>query len=171
MPGKALTELKQSRPFENPGVEAYINILRTADWLSRDLEKLLSAHRLTGPQYNALRILRGAARQSNAGLPCSEIAARMITRDPDITRLVDRLEKRQLVTRARDGADRRVVNVRISRQGLRILSLLDAPVRQLHARQLEVLGADGTRRLISLLERLRVPPATRVAKTTARGRV
>lgn len=156
MSGKAQIELQQSRPFENDGVEAFINVLRTADWLRRDLEKLLAALQLTGPQYNVLRILRGAARGKNSeGLPCSEIGARMVTRDPDITRLLDRLEKRKLITRARDGRDRRVVNVRISAAGLQVLAKLDRPVAELHSRQLGVLGKAGTRRLIALLEKLR----------------
>lgn len=154
--GKAQVELKQTRPFENDGVEAFVNVLRTADWLAREFEKLVGAHRLTGPQYNALRILRGAAR-TGEGLPCSEIGARMVTRDPDITRLLDRLERRKLLTRARDGHDRRVVNVRISAEGLRILKALDRPVAELHQRQMRVLGKAGTRRLIALLEKLREP--------------
>lgn len=156
MPAKAQIELKQSRPFENDGVEAFINVLRTADWLARDLEKLLAVNQLTGPQYNALRILRGAARAGDGqGLACSEIGARMVTRDPDITRLLDRLEKRKLITRARDGDDRRVVNVRISATGLNVLEKLDRPVAELHHQQTRALGKVATRRLIALLEKLR----------------
>ena len=156
MPGKAQRELKQTRPFENDGVEAFVNILRTADWLARDVEKLLAAHGLTSPQYNALRILRGAARSTpGGGLPCSEVGARMVTRDPDMTRLLDRLEKSRLISRARDGNDRRVVNVRITTEGQRVLAALDKPVSELHARQGRVLTRAEIRRLIALLEKLR----------------
>ena len=156
MSGKAQAELKQTRPFENDGVEAFINILRTADWLARDLEKLLAARQLTGPQYNVLRILRGAERSNGGmGLPCSEIGARMVTRDPDMTRLLDRIEKRGLVARARDEQDRRVVNVRITAEGQRVLKSLDRPVAELHARQMRVLGKVGTRNLVAQLEKLR----------------
>ena len=163
MSGKAQIELQQTRPFENEAVEAYINVLRTADWLLRDTEKLLAGHGLTPPQYNVLRILRGAGRGANraagaekgAGLPCREIGARMITRDPDITRLLDRLERRGLLSRARDQQDRRVITVRISAEGQRILRTLDRPVRELHQRQLRSLGRAGARRLVTLLEKLR----------------
>ncbi len=158
MSGKAQAELRQTRPFESDAVEAYINILRTADWLLRETEKLLAAYELTPPQYNVLRILRGAARAEGsfaAGLPCREIGSRMITRDPDITRLLDRLEKAGLVARARDARDRRVVKARITPAGQRLLSRLDRPVRELHDRQLQVLGKDRTRELTGLLEMLR----------------
>jgi len=155
---KAQVERRQQRPFESDAVEAYISVLRTADWLLRQTEKLLAAASLTPPQYNVLRILRGAARaegNAHSGLPCREIGARMITRDPDITRLLDRLEKAGLVARARDAQDRRVVNVQIATDGMRLLNKLDRPIRELHERQLRVLGKGGTRDLIEQLERLR----------------
>ncbi len=165
MSGKAQTELKQSRPFASEAVEAYVNVLRTADWLLRDTERLLAAEGLTPPQYNVLRILRGAAAREPAsagaagahagGLPCSEIGTRMITRDPDVTRLLDRLEKRRLITRARSMHDRRVILVRITTEGRRLLELLDQPVMDLHQTQMRKLGKQGARALIALLERLR----------------
>jgi len=152
-------EPEQKRPQASDAVEAYINILRTADWLLRETEKLLAAAGLTPPQYNVLRILRGAARaegKTDSGLPCREIGARMITRDPDITRLLDRLENAGLVIRARDAQDRRVVNVKIATDGMRLLKRLDQPVRELNERQMRVLGRSGTRNLIEQLEKLRV---------------
>src|SRR5271154_5622202 len=106
MPGHILAELKQSRPFPSLAAEAAVNIVRTADSLLRGLAAALKPHRISPGQYNVLRILRGAGR---SGLPCGEIAARMITRDPDMTRLLDRLESGALIARARDTRDRRVV--------------------------------------------------------------
>lgn len=152
MSSQTRAELKQGRPFPSAAVEAYVHVLRTADRLLRGVEPVLQAAGLTATQYNVLRILRGAGPE---GLACREIAARMITRDPDITRLLDRLEKRGLVTRAREKRDRRVITARISPAGLRILKSLDRPVLKSHERQLRRLGPRRTRRLIQLLEQLR----------------
>src|SRR3712207_5571738 len=101
-----------SRPRRTPLLEeaAYLDLIRTAEMLSRPLVQLLKNEDLSPPQYNVLRILRGCP----DGLTCGEIGARMINRDPDITRLLDRLEKRKLIGRARDEKDRRVVLTRIT---------------------------------------------------------
>ncbi len=155
MPGKAQLELKQTRPFASAAVEAYINLLRTADALSRPIDALLKSFDLSGQQYNVLRILRGAGSE---GLPCGEIGERMITRDPDVTRLLDRLERRGLITRARNQRDRRVVTTRITREGLRILEKLDRPVAEMHQRQLGHLGRRQLAALIRLLEQARAGP-------------
>ncbi len=96
------------------------------------MEQLLKANDLTAAQYNTLRILRGAEPE---GLPCSSIADRMISHDPDMTRLLDRMEKRSLITRERQKDDRRVVKTRITSQGLELLKTLDQPVHDLHKRQ------------------------------------
>ena len=87
----------------------------------------LKPHGLSPTQYNALRILRGAGAD---GLLCSEVGARMISRDSDITRLVDRMEKRGLVTRTRATKDRRVVRASITSAGLELLQRLDQPVSE-----------------------------------------
>lgn len=150
-----LAELKQSRPFVTAEAAAYVHILRTADALNRQIEQVLRPAGLSGPQYNVLRILRGAG---PAGLPCGEIAERMIARDPDITRLLDRLAKRGLIQRARDQRDRRVVTTRITRAGLRILRELDRPVAEAHRRQLAHLGRQRLVALIRLLETARAGP-------------
>jgi DNA-binding MarR family transcriptional regulator len=89
---------------------AFLELLRTTDKLSRGLVRVLKGEDLSPTQYNVLRILRG----SPAGLPCGEIATRMITRDPDVTRLLDRLEKRELISRCRETKDRRTVMSRIT---------------------------------------------------------
>ncbi len=135
---------------------AYVALWRAADWLARDVERLLAGHGLTGPQYNVLRILRGASRQGHTdGLPCSEVGARMITRDPDMTRLLAGLEKREFISRTRDPEDRRVIKVRITPQGAGVLAGLDKPIRDLHQRQMKVLSGVQLRQLVALLEKLR----------------
>jgi DNA-binding MarR family transcriptional regulator len=128
--------------------DAFVSLLRTADALIRGAEGVLKAADVLPAQYNVMRILRGAPE----GLPCSEISRRMISRDPDMTRLLDRMEKRGLIARHRNTADRRVVLTRITDQGLRVLAELDEPVRAAHRRQL---GHMGHERLVALVELLR----------------
>jgi len=106
---------------------AYLELLLTADRLAGKMAEWLKPHGLSPTQYNALRILRGAGVD---GLPCTEVGARMISRDPDITRLVDRLERRGLVTRSRGAKDRRVVRASITPAGLELLKGLDRPVSE-----------------------------------------
>ncbi len=152
MTGKAQEGEWARRRLATLEVEAYVNLLRTADALARAVEQLLDSAGLTGAQYNVLRILRGAGGE---GLACGEIGERMITRDPDITRLLDLLEARKLITRARDRRDRRVIAVRITREALRILKKLDGPVLQLHRRQLRHMGRRELAALIRLLQEAR----------------
>ena len=109
-------------------------------------------HALSQPQYNVLRILRGAG---PAGLPSGEVGDRMVARDPDVTRLLDRMEARGLVARARDQADRRVVVARLTEAGRRLVDALDAPVQAMHARQLGHLSGAELHALSALLERAR----------------
>ena len=126
---------------------AFLELLRTTDMLSRSLVKVLKTEDVSGTQYNVLRILRG----SPEGLPCGEIASRMITRDPDITRLLDRLEKRGLISRCRETKDRRMVMARITPEGLKLLARLDEPVQTAHRKQLGHLGGERVRALTELL--------------------
>ncbi len=142
---------QKSRSLGGFEEDAFISLLRTTDLLSRNVEKVLKAADIPSTQYNVLRILRGAPE----GLQCSEIARRMITRDPDITRLLDRLEKRELVSRARDSKDRRIVLTKITGQGLKLLSGLDAPVFAMHREQLGHLGRQKLQSLMDLLEMVR----------------
>lgn len=142
-------EIKQQRSFQSLEQEALLNLLRTADVIMQRIAAVLKPYGLSHSQYNVLRILRGAGAD---GLACREIGARMITRDPDITRLLDRIEARGLVTRTRDQKDRRVVTARITPEGLRILEQLDGPVEEVDRRQLEHLGERRLRSLIQLLE-------------------
>jgi DNA-binding MarR family transcriptional regulator len=147
-------EIKQGKPFSSLEEEAILGIQRTASVLDQTVAEALKPYGLSSTQYNALRILRGAGA---AGLACQEIAERMVTRDPDITRLVDRLEARKLIERTRSPRDRRVVVVRISEAGRRLLASLDASIDGLPKRVLGHLGRRRVRLLIELLERARTP--------------
>src|ERR1039457_1774588 len=106
------------RRGECPGGGAVLELCRAVDLLSRRLSGLLKAEDLSANQYNVLRILRG----SPDGLACGEIGNRMITRDPDITRLLDRLAKRGLISRSRGSKDRRMVTATITAEGLGLLA-------------------------------------------------
>jgi DNA-binding MarR family transcriptional regulator len=131
----------------------FIALLQAADFLGQETEQLLKTAGLTGAQYNVLRILRGAEPE---GLPCRGIGDRMISHDPDMTRLLDRMEKRGLITRARQTNDRRVVKTRITLQALNLLKTLDQPVRELHKRQFRHISAARLKVLSRLLEDVRV---------------
>jgi len=130
---------------------AFLDLLRTCDLLSRGVAQLLKTEDLSATQYNVLRILRG----SPEGLPCGEIASRMITRDPDITRLHDRLEKGALISRSRDNKDRRTVMARITPEGLKLLAQLDEPIQEIHRKQLGHLGRNRLGTLAQLLRAAR----------------
>ena len=145
-------ELKQNAPFRSREQEAYLSLLRTADALQTSVQAKLNDFGLTGTQYNALRILRGAEPE---GLPCSEIGERMITRDPDVTRLLNRLEKRGFVRRARAQADRRVIYGKITAAGLRLLREMDEPVEKHNRDILKHVGQKKLGELIELLELVR----------------
>lgn len=138
-------------PAANGEEAAFLDLLRTCDQLSRGLLDVLKPAELSPTQYNVLRILRGA----KEGLMCGEIAGRMITRDPDITRLLDRMEKRGLIARSRETKDRRVVLTRITAQGLKILADLDRPIQDAHRRQLGHLGSARLKQLAGLLREVR----------------
>ncbi|HUM05737.1 MAG TPA: MarR family transcriptional regulator [Terriglobales bacterium] len=150
-------ELKQSVPFGSREQEAHLALLRTADALESRMEGKLKEFGLTGTQYNALRILRGAGAD---GLPCSEIGERMITHDPDITRLLNRLEKRGLAERTRAKQDRRIIYGRITAAGLKLLREMDRPVEEFGRELLRHVGQQKLKQLIELLEVVRagVPP-------------
>lgn len=130
----------------------FIAIQKAADSLGLEAEQLLKPHGLTGTQYNVLRILRGAGPD---GLACSSIGERMISHDPDMTRLLDRMETRGIITRERQSDDRRVVKTRITAAGLSLLKSLDQPVRGLHKRQFRHMTAARLSTLAALLEEVR----------------
>ena len=137
------------KPGSSPEEVAHLEMMRTMEALSHRFAQVLKAEDVSSTQYNVLRILRGAPE----GLPCGEISNRMVTRDSDITRLLDRLEKRSLVSRCRESKDRRTVWTRITPEGLELLARLDEPVRTTHR---ELLGHLGAKRLNLLADLLRL---------------
>jgi MarR family transcriptional regulator, organic hydroperoxide resistance regulator len=152
MPHGLQAELKQKVPFSSREQEAYLSLLRTADALQGQVEARLKDFGLTGTQYNALRILRGAGPE---GLPCREIGERMITHDPDITRLLNRLEERGFVERTRAKHDRRVIYGKITAAGLKMLREMDAPIEKHGREMLRHVGQKKLKQLIELLELVR----------------
>jgi DNA-binding MarR family transcriptional regulator len=126
--------------------------------VSARFETLFKRHRLSGPKYNVLRILRGAKTSGEDALPCLEVAERMITRVPDITRLVDRLVSRGLVARRKNTDDRRVVWVSITSSGLKALESLDRPTRNVLQQTLGHMTAGELTQLSRLLEKARRAP-------------
>lgn len=133
MPSSLQREIFKKQPFRSPHQEAYLNLVRSASLLESRVERLLKPHGLSPATYNVLRILRGAGED---GRKCHEIGEHMITRVPDITRLVDRLERAALARRERCDKDRRAVFVRITPAGLKLLARIDEPLLELHAQQL-----------------------------------
>jgi DNA-binding MarR family transcriptional regulator len=138
---------KKKRRAPSAEEAAFLELMRTTDMLSRGLVRIIKSEGLSPTQYNVLRILRGAPQ----GLFCGEIGSRMITRDPDVTRLLDRLEKRELISRCREAKDRRTVMARITPAGLKVLARLDEPVQAAHREQLGHLGRQRLRALSELL--------------------
>jgi DNA-binding MarR family transcriptional regulator len=145
-------ELQQVRPFHSKGQEAFLALLRTADVAKRRFTSLLEAEEITLQQYNVLRILRGAGEE---GLPTLEIGSRMIERTPGVTRIVDRLEAKGLVSRRRRRDDRRRVWCQITKLGLELLAKLEEPVRRADEETVKGLSEEEVDRLIELLDRVR----------------
>ena len=149
---KLQKELKQTKPFTSLEEEVLLNLARTAEHVSTHFAGVLKSADLTPTQYNALRILRGAGEE---GLTCGEIGGRMVTRESDVTRLLDRLEKRGLITRERPETNRRVVITRITDVGLGLLAELDGPVQEANRAAAGHLGRTRLKALNELLEELR----------------
>jgi len=148
------TELKQKKPFASLQQEAQLNIVRTGNVLTDSFERLLKPHGITATQYNVLRILRGAEPE---GLCRNEVRDRLLSRMPDATRLLDRMEEAGLVTRSREAGDRRLVTTRITTRGRSLVDELDAVVEREHQRRLGHLSEKQTRKLIKLLTLVRSP--------------
>jgi DNA-binding MarR family transcriptional regulator len=155
--------IKQRKPFQSLQQEVFLEVLRTGHALVEDLVTLLKPYGLTQPQYNVLRILRGAGA---AGLPTGEVGARMVaSREPDVTRLLVRMERQGLVQRERRADNRRFVTARITPEGSRVLKALDQPVLEMHAAQLRHMSQRELERLAELLERARREDQARPART------
>ncbi len=155
MAGKLKTEIKQRRPFSSVHEEVVLSLVRSADQVLAPLTAVLREENLSLSQYNILRIVRGA---EDDGLPCGEISERMVRRDPDLTRLLDRLEARGLIRRSRGTADRRVVLASITSEGRELLAELDEPIRRTTKETLAHMGSDRLDLLRELLDEARSGP-------------
>lgn len=144
-------ELKQRRPFSSVHEEVVLSVVRTADALVQPFAEVLRGVNLSLSQYNVLRILRGAEDE----LPCGEISERMVRRDPDLTRLLDRLEARGLIERSRGKADRRKVLAKITNDGLDVLRRLDEPIREATVQAVGHMPAARLKELAVLLDEAR----------------
>jgi DNA-binding MarR family transcriptional regulator len=152
VPGRLQAEIRQTRPFALIEEEANLNIIRTAEVLQRAMTNFLRPFDLSPVQYNVLRILRGAG---TIGATCSQIGERLVTRDPDITRLLDRMEARELIVRERSSEDRRMVITRISSAGRTLVDSIDEPLRCMTKAKLGKFGRGALAELIAALERVR----------------
>lgn len=141
-------ELRQAKPFSSLHQEAFLNVARTEAVLRDGLDRVLGPRGLSPTQYNVLRMLRGAGAE---GLCRNEIRDRLITRMPDVSRLLDRMEAAGLVHRVRSATDRRLVNTTLTESGRRLVDGLDAEVAAAHERQLGHLNAEQLKTLIELL--------------------
>lgn len=142
-------EIGQSRPFSSPAEEALLNLMRTADCLHRAMQRQIKPWGITSTQYNVLRILRGS---QPGGLTCSAIGDRMITAEPDITRLLGRLKALKLVKQQRDKRDKRVVWTQISPAGLGLLAEMDPVVQRFPTELFQHLNEEQIETLIQLVE-------------------
>jgi len=154
--GTIRDEIRQTKPFASGADEAVVTLLGTADRVRTALALVTGAHDITLQQYNVLRILRGAGPH---GLPTLDIAARMLEHSPGITRLLDRLEARRLVRRARCPEDRRQVLCYVTPRARRLLAGLDGPVAEAARRSLAPLDPSRTAELIGLLDAVRAATA------------
>ena len=148
-------ELKMTRPFRSVEEEAILSIARTAAVMEHSGAEALKPFDLTITQYNVLRILRGAAGE---GLCRNEVGERLVTKVPDVTRLLDRMEEAGLIVRQRGGEDRRFVSTRITDKGLKLLEKIDRELPAMHARQLGHVSQKRLRELIAILEEVRNAP-------------
>jgi len=148
--------IRQTKPFAAPEAEAIISLFVTADRIREVAHAPLTEHHLSGEQYNVLRILRGAEPH---GLRTYEVVGRLVSRAPNITRLVDKLEAKGLVERARSAEDRRVTTLRISDAGLLLLAFLDDPILRATGEAMRGLTKEEIQVLLGLLEKVRAPLA------------
>lgn len=155
MPKTLREEIRQEKPFWSVCEEALLNLARTEAVVRDRLERKLAPHGLSTTQYNVLRILRGAGKD---GLCRNEIGERLISRMPDVSRLLDRMEGAGLVSRVRGTEDRRLVNTRLTESGRALVDELDDTVKQFHQDQLGHMSDTQLRSLIDLLSVARAAP-------------
>ena len=144
-------EIHQTKPFGTIEEELLVSLLRTTDVLQERFEQLIRPFNISMTQYNVLRILRGAEPE---GCTCGEIGERMIAREPDVTRLLERMEKSGLIKRMRDSADRRVVVTRITSSGLRLLDEMEPKLRELDG-LMQPMGERKIKTMLRLLDEVR----------------
>ena len=161
-------EIAQQRPFASMEEEALLNLMRTSDCVHREFQRRTRHWGITSTQYNVLRILRGAHPQ---GLTCSAIGDRMITAEPDITRLLARMKTLKLIRQQRDKRDRRVVWTQISSAGLELLSSMDAEIDKAPREMLSHLNSGELEELIRLLELARKNCMDMQAPVSCEGQV
>jgi DNA-binding MarR family transcriptional regulator len=145
-------EIKQTKPFASPIDEALLSVLRTAAVLEHHLSEVLKPYGITPTQYNVLRILRGAG---SAGLCGREVAERLVSKVPDISRLLDRMEEMQLIDRERDPADRRHITARISSKGVRMLAQTTPQLATVERARFAGLEPERVKLLIESLAQIR----------------
>ncbi len=144
----------RSRRFDSLAQEAFLNLWRTYDRLRVHEEELFGSYELTPQQYNALRLLR---REHPGNIPTLALASRLVSRAPDITRLLDRLVERGLIERERRPDNRRVVRVGITSDGLELLKTMEGDIKRCHERQLGHLSQEQLQQLIAMLREARQP--------------
>lgn len=147
-------EIRQTKPFASPAQEAILSLYRTTDVLQRNFAQIVEPRGISLQQYNVLRILRGAGKE---GTPTLDIADRMIEQTPGITRLLDKLEAKQLVRRERCPEDRRQVLCWITPRALQLLNELDKPLADAAEKATKQLTPAELRSLILIMDRLRSP--------------
>jgi DNA-binding MarR family transcriptional regulator len=152
MADKLRAEIKQSKPFPRPTAEALLSVLRTAAVLEHQIGEVLRPFGLTSTQYNVLRILRGAGEK---GLCGREVAERLVSKVPDVSRLLDRMEELGLIRRERDRDDRRHVTAWVSDKGLEILARATPQLEGIERHRFNRLDPEGVQRLIEALESIR----------------
>src|SRR3954454_7414818 len=152
MPPSLRDELRQTKPFASLEEEALLSIVRTSTVLMDEVERMLRPHGITGTQYNVLRILRGSEPE---GLCRNELRDRMLTRMPDVTRLLDRMEEAGLVERTRDSEDRRMVTSRITKKSMQLLATLDPIVAENEKTFFSGISPDQIQTLIDVLDVVR----------------
>lgn len=147
-----LSELLQQETFASPAEKAFLNVVATSNWITREVSQLMNEYGLTIAQYNVLRILRGSHPDA---LTCGEIRDRLLDRTPDVTRLLDRLEESDLLTRSRYEKDRRVIKVNITKKGLRLVNSMDDDVTAIVERLNRHLSEEERLQLSRLLTKMR----------------
>lgn len=155
MPNSLQEEIKQSKPFASRSAEALLSILRTATILEHEQNEALRPHGITHTQYNVLRILQGAGKE---GLCGRDIAERLISKVPDVSRLLDRMDDVELVSRERDANDRRHVTARITAKGRRLLVEATPSLNAMERKRMKQLGAGAVAELVNTLATIRGSP-------------